>query len=108
VVLLLNVIEHLEKEEGIRLLDKAYYIARRKVILITPNGYLRQIYIENNPLQAHRSGWSTEELKRLGFKVIGLGGFKFFGKDFHCEDRNDYVERILSTIRFDPRFFWLW
>jgi len=106
-VLLLSVIEHLEKEEGISLLNKISRIAKKKIIIITPNGYLKQIHKSDTPLQAHRSGWNTDDFKKLGFKVIGLAGFKFFRKDFHCEDRNDYVERILSTVRFSPRFFWL-
>jgi len=106
-VLLLSVIEHLEKENGLSLLNKIYRIARKKIIIITPNGYLQQIHKPDTPLQAHRSGWGVEEFRKLGFKVIGLTGFKFFRKDFHCEDRNDYVERILSTVRFSPRFFWL-
>jgi len=106
-VLLLSVIEHLEKEEGLSLLNKISRIAKKKVIIITPNGYLKQIYEPDTSLQAHRSGWNVDDFKKLGFKVIGLGGFKFFRKDFHCEDRNDYVGRTLSTIRFNPRFLWL-
>jgi hypothetical protein len=30
----------------------------------------------NNPLQEHKSSWSTEELQKLGFKVFGTAGWK--------------------------------
>jgi ubiquinone/menaquinone biosynthesis C-methylase UbiE len=75
-VLMLEVLEHLTKEEGRRLLDKCARWARKKVIITTPNGYLPQDGYDNNPLQEHISGWSVEELRRLGFRVTGLLGWK--------------------------------
>jgi ubiquinone/menaquinone biosynthesis C-methylase UbiE len=75
-VLMLEVLEHLTTEEGQRLLDKCARWARKKVIISTPNGYLWQDGFDNNPFQEHKSGWSVEELRRLGFSVVGLLGCK--------------------------------
>ncbi|MCM8757678.1 MAG: class I SAM-dependent methyltransferase [Candidatus Omnitrophica bacterium] len=106
-VLLLNVLEHLKKEEALKVLEKAFRIAKRKVILITPNGYLKQVSSKENPLQEHQSGWQVKELLNLGFKPYGLAGFKFFRKDIHYEDRTQYIKMATSTMRFKPALFWL-
>jgi SAM-dependent methyltransferase len=75
-VLMLEVLEHLTKEEGRRLLDRCASWARKKVIISTPNGYLWQDRYDNNPFQEHKSGWSVEELRNLGFSVTGFLGWK--------------------------------
>jgi len=76
VVLLLSVLEHLTKDEGIRLLRTTQDIARKQVILITPNGMTVQEEHHGNPFQKHRSGWTPDEFKRLGYKVK-VYGFRF-------------------------------
>ena len=75
-VLCLEVLEHLTKEEGHRLIKKMENWARKKIIITTPNGYLYQDSYDKNPMQAHKSGWDTEELEKLGFRVFGLNGWK--------------------------------
>jgi hypothetical protein len=105
--MLSSVIEHLEKKEALKLLDKAASIARKKVILITPNGYLRQDVADGNQLQAHLSGWQPGELAALGFRAFGLNGFKIFREDFHLADTHEPLKALLSTVRFKPRLLWL-
>ena len=75
-VLMLEVLEHFTKEEGRRLLDKCSSWARKKVIITTPNGYMWLDAVDGNPFQKHISGWSPEELRRMGFRVAGLLGWK--------------------------------
>ena len=75
-VLMLEVLEHFTKEEGRRLLDKCSQWAKKKVIITTPNGYMQQDGYNNNPFQEHKSGWSVDELRSLGFSVVGLLGWK--------------------------------
>ena len=65
-VLLLQLIEHLEKEESLKLLKQAERIARRKVIVGVPVGR----FLEGG---WHLSYWFPGELKKLGFKVRGYG-----------------------------------
>ncbi len=74
-IIALDVIEHLRKNEGKRLMKDMERIAK-KVILLTPNGFLEQNTLENNQYQIHQSGWSKEELEKLGYKVYGLRGLK--------------------------------
>ena len=91
-VMALDLIEHLDKEEGWRLIAMMEKIAKKRVILLTPNGFLRQEEFGGNVWQVHKSGWSVGEMREKGFKVIGLlgwkslrgdkGSLKFFPKTF--------------------------
>jgi ubiquinone/menaquinone biosynthesis C-methylase UbiE len=76
VITCLDVIEHLEKDKGLALIKELKRIARKKVVIFTPEGFVEQSdglagsWGENNPIyQKHRSGWTTEELKSLGFET---------------------------------------
>jgi ubiquinone/menaquinone biosynthesis C-methylase UbiE len=75
-VLASGLIEHLTKEEGIRLLAMMERIARKRTIIITPNGFLPQGEYDSNPGQIHKSGWTVREMKNRGYKVIGINGWK--------------------------------
>lgn len=63
--LLLDVIEHLEYDEGLRLLATLTRGARR-VLVTTPLGFRRQ-EVEGMPHETHRSGWWPWSFK--GFTV---------------------------------------
>lgn len=82
-IILIEVIEHLNKVEGMELLLKLENVARKKIIISTPNGFVPQER-EDNPYQTHKSGWSIDDLRTLGYKDFrGVGGiriFKFFNK----------------------------
>ena len=70
-VFALDVIEHLEKEDGLELLRQARRVARRQVMIFTPLGYMPQTYdeagkkdrwgMEGGYWQTHRSGWNPED-----------------------------------------------
>lgn len=75
-VLASDLIEHLTKKEGLELIQKMEKIAKKKIIIFTPNGYLPQGECENNPYQEHKSGWTSEEMKQKGYEVIGINGWK--------------------------------
>jgi SAM-dependent methyltransferase len=74
-VIALDVIEHLNKKDGFRLIKIMQALACKKIILLTPNGFVPQTG-EGNGLQEHLSGWSVSDFKKLGFKVIGRYGPK--------------------------------
>ena len=69
-VLAIDLIEHLTKEDGLRLIEKMGRWARKKVIITTPNGFLWQDGYDNNLLQVHRSGWNVDELRIWVFKSM--------------------------------------
>jgi hypothetical protein len=75
-VVVLDVIEHFEKADGLRLLDTVERIARKKVVVFTPNGFLSQSPTADNPHQLHRSGWSPAEMRARGYEVRGIGGWR--------------------------------
>ncbi|MFX0000786.1 MAG: class I SAM-dependent methyltransferase [Candidatus Hodarchaeota archaeon] len=92
-VMLLDVIEHLKKSEGINIINKMEKIAKRKIIVSTPNGYIRQDEYHNNILQMHKSGWKLKIFKKLNFRVYGFNGLKFIRGD-------------LGNIKLKPLQLW--
>lgn len=94
VVLAIEVLEHLAKDEGYELIQKMEAWARKKVILKTPNSYLHQDTYDDNPLQRHLSGWSADELKKMGFKVYGMNGWR-------------RLKGYKGAIKYRPQFLWL-
>ena len=98
VVLCMEMLEHVDKEEGLRLLRDIEEIAVRKVILSTPAGFLytgpepeTTPYLHDNPQQGHRAGWEPNELRALGYKV-------------YC---NDYLYKIEEFLTSHHRT-WSW
>ena len=74
-VVAFHVLEHLDKDDGYRLMVKMKEWARKKVIISLPNGYISFGSKDSNEFQIHRSGYTANELKGLGFYVYG-GGLK--------------------------------
>jgi len=106
-VLLLSVIEHLDKESAGILLDKAEKIAKKKVIITTPRGFLKQNVVDGNELQQHKSGWEIEEMGQRGYRAWGMSGLKILrGAENPCSNSKDFLASLTSTIRFRPKLFW--
>lgn len=85
-IFLLDIIEHLEKEEGEHLLKLTEKIARKQIIIFTPYGFVPQHHpdgidawgLEGGVWQEHKSGWLPEDFGE-GWKVISC-------TDFHTHD----------------------
>jgi len=92
-VIALDLIEHLTKEDGLKLMQLMEKVAKKKIIIYTPNGFLPQGEYDNNPWQVHHSGWEVEEMQNYGYKVFGINGLKFI--------RGEYANIIKK-----PRFIW--
>lgn len=75
-VVALDLIEHLPKEDGLRLIGMMERIARKKVIIFTPNGFLEQRAYDDNSLQEHLSGWEPGEMRAMGYRVTGVNGWR--------------------------------
>ncbi|MEM2180850.1 MAG: class I SAM-dependent methyltransferase [Nitrososphaeria archaeon] len=74
IVLALEVIEHMEKLEGYKLLNEAERVSKEKVIVSTPLLGARYWYSEKE----HISRWTVSDLHSKGYIVRGIG-FSFFG-----------------------------
>jgi hypothetical protein len=106
-VVSIDVIEHLPKSQGDEFLRQCFRIARKGVIVVTPNGYVKQAADLFNPWQEHKSGWTIDDFlchSALNENVYettirGGSGPRFLRHSF--VDRTD--TRIAHTIRFRPR-----
>jgi hypothetical protein len=59
-------------------------IAKKKVVIFTPNGFLPQRQSANSDLQAHFSGWEADEMKGFGYEVTGMLGPKHLRGEYHA------------------------
>lgn len=91
-VVALDVIEHLKKQDGFKLIKLMEYFAVKKVILLTPNGFVNQPG-EGNGLQEHLSGWRVSDFRKLGFKVFGRYGIKSLRKE-------------KAELKYKPKALW--
>lgn len=75
VVLVSQVIEHLTKQKGERVLDLIEKLVLKRIVITTPNGFMEQIEesLDGNIHQAHLSGWQKEDFVKRGYEVKGMG-----------------------------------
>lgn len=92
-IIAIDFIEHLEKEDGQKLLDFIDKKAKIGAAIFTPNGFLYQPSVEEGDFMKHLSGWEGNDFLKKGYKVCGATGIKFLRKEFH-------------EIKFKPKFFW--
>ncbi|HEY8516476.1 MAG TPA: class I SAM-dependent methyltransferase [Candidatus Binatia bacterium] len=92
-VVALDVIEHLERETALALLATLERIARRRVVILTPNGFVPQPATEDNPYQEHRSGFTVDDMTSRGYRVRGVYGLWF-------------VLGAFGETRWSPGFLW--
>jgi 2-polyprenyl-3-methyl-5-hydroxy-6-metoxy-1,4-benzoquinol methylase len=79
VVTAVEVIEHLEKQPARNLLAELERVGST-VVVTTPNGFFHQEAYDGNEWQKHRSGWTADELRSLGYRVTGGGGLLILGR----------------------------
>ncbi len=98
-VVLLDVLEHLSKNYGRKLLSDLENVARKAVIVFTPNGYVHQEAINNNPWQRHLSGWTYNEMRSRSYHVWGVHGLKGLRTELaQMKFKPQIVWRVLSDI----------
>jgi len=72
VIFMIDVIEHIEKDIGLKILEEAKRVCRKQVVIFTPLGFMPQEYEEHETsdawgvegttsFQVHLSGWEPEE-----------------------------------------------
>ena len=89
----LDIIEHLEKEESLDMIKQCEQIAKKGVIFETPKGYVPQnIDIQGHgghEFQTHRCGWEVEELENLGYQIVV--------RDYVMQDIKRHTEKEVDT-----------
>ncbi|MEQ8952560.1 MAG: hypothetical protein RL120_00370 [Gammaproteobacteria bacterium] len=66
-VMAIEILEHFDKDDGIRFLDMLQRRSHGTVLVTTPKDFIHQDY-PANPYENHRSLWSREDLEARGFK----------------------------------------
>ena len=89
----MDVIEHLEKADGFKLIAEMEQIARKKVVFLTPSGFLPQGNTDADDYQRHYSGWEPAEMRSRGYQVFGLLGPKAWRGEYH-------------RLKYKPSGFW--
>lgn len=102
-VMMIDVIEHLPKYQGEILIEKAENWARKKIIISTPNGFVKQKSFDGNKLQEHLSGWKIHELNKRGYSVRGMAGFKILRQEV---DDSKMEGDLFGSIRYRPKIIW--
>jgi hypothetical protein len=75
VVMLIDVIEHFRKSEGLEILDDVERIARSRVVVFTPLGEFPQSDFDayglgGEQFQEHRSAWHEADFARRGYSIV--------------------------------------
>lgn len=102
-VILIEVLEHIKKEDAEIILKKIEKWAKKKIIITCPNGFVGQKAVDNNKYQKHLSGWTVEEMRLKGYSVLGLAGLKLLRKEVEDLTMGD---NLMNSIKYKPKFFW--
>lgn len=79
----IDVVEHFNEEDGRVLLAQMIRVAKFRVIVMTPTGFLHQPAAPDNPFQEHRSGWFPRQFELLGFdRIYGVYGHRLLRGEF--------------------------
>lgn len=97
-VVCLQTIEHLKRENGMKLLEEMEEVAKDLVIISTPNGECTQEKYDSNKHQRHLSTWSTSDFLKRGYQVFGVGLKWVYGK-------HSCVNAQVELIKFPLYFF---
>ena len=113
VVLCSEVIEHMTKKEGEKLLENVEKLASRQVIVTTPFGYTKGSYNkieEDNICQLHRSGWDPSDFRKIGYEVWGMNQFSPLEKlplvrnlPFNFNIWFLFPFSLLNLVAFEPK-----
>lgn len=116
-VYLIDVIEHLNKEDGIRLLKMTERVVRNQIILFTPLGFVKQEVSEDGKdawglggaeYQEHKSGWVPDDFDKTwdiyackdfhAFNNIGRKLEKPFGAFWAIKNLNNENESFKFSL----------
>lgn len=97
-VMCMEVLEHLDREEGEQLLASLERIARKQVILTTPAGKYDQHIYDGNPNQEHKYIWQPSEMRDLGYTVRGCGIARFGGEGGAVSRLPGFLKPIIHLL----------
>lgn len=101
-VLLLDIIEHIDKDEAIELIKKCENIAKVAVVIETPNGYIPQnidiLGYGGHEFQTHKCGWDISELNEMGYSTL-LRNYVMSDKKRHTDIEVQREIQLIDAIK---------
>lgn len=99
VVFFSQVIEHVTRSQGEKILDEIEKLAKKRIVIGTPRGFMEQPheFLENSPYQVHKSGWSIEDFTSRGYRVFGIGFWPIWSHNGLGRNAN-FSTMVLSNI----------
>lgn len=101
-VLLLDIVEHLEKSDSMELIKKCEEIAKVAVIIETPSGYIPQdidiLGYGGHEYQTHRCSWNNEDFKQMGYSTI-LRDYTMSDKKRHSTIETGRNIQLIDAIK---------
>lgn len=70
IILFIDVLEHLDRDEGERILDMIEQKATKAIVISTPTSLFPQGKLWGNPYETHKYFWDESELIRRGYKCL--------------------------------------
>lgn len=102
IVTLLDIVEHLEKDDALELIDKAGRLARRAVVIETPLGFLPQnmdiLGLGGDHFQTHRCGFEAAELEAMGYDVI-IRDYQLSNVKRHTSETSPASIKMIDAIK---------
>ena len=110
-VLLIDVLEHFEQDEGELLLENI--LSRNKSIIISvPKNFEKQSNAFNNPYETHRSSWTLKKFKEFGMLniikdkyslIIYMGDYSSIKQGLILRKKYNLNQYKLKLISYTPR-----
>lgn len=101
VIILSHVIEHMDRETGMKVLRKIEGLAKYLVYIETPNGFLEQLDMGGNPWQRHLSGWFPHDFESRGYSVYGSSPKFLLGSMGYSKVLPSLVSRAIArSVQF--------
>lgn len=102
VVFFSQVIEHIPKYKGEKVLNEIEKLALNKIIVGTPKGFMEQPkeFLGDNPHQIHESGWDAEDFRSRGYKVFGIGFAPIWSEFGLARTKNKLLFALYTLIGY--------
>ncbi|MBN2239277.1 MAG: hypothetical protein JW712_05850 [Dehalococcoidales bacterium] len=111
-IFMLDVLEHIEKEEGQKILESLPRIARKQVVIRVPLGFVEQDYtgmkdpwgFEDSESQTHLSGWTPDDFDS-SWHILACKKYQYIegnGAVLKQPDGSFYAIKNIMTDNLEP------
>lgn len=102
VIFFSQAIEHVSRNQGERILDEIERLAKKRIIVGTPRGFMEQPheFLDDNPYQVHKSGWSIEDFTSREYRVYGVGFLPIWSHNGLGRNANAFTMFIANIISY--------